>query len=303
MITLAPTRPARCSPPLALRVSRLPASRRAFSLIEILVSVALLAVIMIGLVAMFGQTQKAFRAGLTQTDVLESGRSLTDMLGREIQEMRPSQADGVTNFFVDVNSPQAPLQQTLPGNPVTPQSRINVLEDLFFLSLNNRQWQGIGYHVDAPDGLFGKLYRWTTNPAPNDVGSASQNFSQGRASLNNFTRVADGVVHFRIRAYDTNGVWLTTNALAWRALGPDRGTNIALVARPQVSETAYVFRAGAIPAYVDIELGVLDPRTLERAKSIADPLAQRNYLGQQAGAVQIFRQRIPLPNVDPTAYP
>ncbi len=267
----------------------------------------LLAVIMIGLVAMFGQTQQAFRAGLTQTDVLESGRSLTDLLGRELQEARPSQAVGVINFFADTNSPLAPLVQTLPGDTTNPQTRVNVLQDLFFLTLNNRQWQGIGYHVDAPDGLLGTLYRWTTNPAPHDVISAHPNFANDVADFTNrlskFRRMADGIVHFRFRAYDTQGVWLTTNAPGWTTLGGGLGTNIFLGFRPQAFEMGYDFRMGAIPACVDLEIGVLEPRILARAKSIPDALARRNYLAQHVGAVHLFRQRIPLPNVDPTAYP
>ena len=278
------------------------ALRRAFSLVEILVSITLLSVIILGLVAMFGQTQQAFRAGLTQTDVLESGRSLTDMLGRELQEMRPSQVANAVNFFADTNSPALPLRQTLPGDTIAPQQRVNVLEDLFFLTLVNRRWQGIGYHVDSPDGLFGKLYRWTTNPAPYDVATALPNFAGSRVSLSNFTRVADGVVHFRVRAYDTNGVWMTTNAFGWIGRSPGAGTNILFGSRPQVSEMGYAFYRDAIPAYVDLEIGVLEPRTLARARSIPDSLARSNYLALHPGAVHLFRQRIPLPNVDPAAY-
>lgn len=275
---------------------------RAFSLIEILVSITLLSVIIIGLVAMFGQTQQAFRAGLTQTDVLESGRSLTDMLGRELQEARPSQVVGAVNFFADTNSPASPLRQTLPGDTTNPQQRVNVLEDLFFLTLVNRQWQGIGYHVDSSDGLLGKLYRWTTNPAPYDVATALPNFARSRTSLSNFTRVADGIVHFRVRAYDTNGVWMTTNAPGWIGRSAGAGTNILFGFRPLVSETGYAFYRDAIPAYVDLEIGVLEPRTLARARSIPDSLARSNYLALHPGAVHLFRQRIPLPNVDPAAY-
>src|SRR4051812_38323136 len=49
--------------------------RRGFSLIEILVVVALLSVIILGLVAMFHQTQKALLSTTTQVDFLEAGRA------------------------------------------------------------------------------------------------------------------------------------------------------------------------------------------------------------------------------------
>ncbi|HPC60329.1 MAG TPA: prepilin-type N-terminal cleavage/methylation domain-containing protein, partial [Verrucomicrobiota bacterium] len=56
--------------------------RSAFSLVEILVTVALLSFIVLGLLAMFHQTQRAFRSSITQTDVLEAGRALTEIIGR-----------------------------------------------------------------------------------------------------------------------------------------------------------------------------------------------------------------------------
>src|SRR5947207_12610645 len=51
-----------------------------FSLIEIMVTVSLLTFIILGLLLMFNQTQRAFRTGMTQTDVLEAGRATMDML-------------------------------------------------------------------------------------------------------------------------------------------------------------------------------------------------------------------------------
>ena len=50
-------------------------------------------------------------------------------------------------------------------------------------------------------------------------------------------------------------------------------------------------------------MGVLEDRTLQRAESLsASPAAEDKYLAQQAGAVHIFRQRVSIPNVDPSAY-
>jgi hypothetical protein len=110
---------------------------RAFSLIEIMVTVGLLTVIILGLLLMFNQTQRAFRAGMTQTDVLEAGRATMDMLARELEQMTPSQypdrvfSSGiryrVTNFFAEP-SPlfdwRTPLIQELSGNRL---SRTNLI--------------------------------------------------------------------------------------------------------------------------------------------------------------------------------
>jgi len=50
---------------------------------------------------------------------------------------------------------------------------------------------------------------------------------------------------------------------------------------------------------------VLEDRPLQRAESLPDgaPLWTRsNYLAQQVGKVHLFRQRVPIRNVDPSAY-
>src|SRR5204863_4219055 len=74
----------------------------AFTLIELMVAVALMSFIILGLLAMFTQTQRAFRASMTQTDVLESGRIATDMIVRELAQISASDRPYTTNFFAEV---------------------------------------------------------------------------------------------------------------------------------------------------------------------------------------------------------
>src|SRR2546421_7572074 len=80
----------------------------AFSLVEILVTISLLAFIILGLMAMFIQTQKAFRGSMKQTDVLGSGRAVMDMITRELSQMTPSQMGRTYNFFAEIPAYQAP---------------------------------------------------------------------------------------------------------------------------------------------------------------------------------------------------
>jgi hypothetical protein len=53
---------------------------------------------------------------------------------------------------------------------------------------------------------------------------------------------------------------------------------------------------------VDVELGVLEPAVLKRYNSIPDPTTRSNFLANHAGNVQLFRQRVAIRNVDPSAY-
>ena len=73
-----------------------------------------------------------------------------------------------------------------------------------------------------------------------------------------------------------------------------------LVAPGEIS--LYVFRSNAVPVSVELELGVLEQRTLERFKAIPTAAAQSQFLQNQAARVQLFRQRVSLRNVDSTAY-
>lgn len=283
-------------PRSAFRVSR------AFSLVEVLIVVALLSVIVLGLMAMFGQTQRAFRLGMAQTDVLEGGRAATDLLARELQQVRPSYVKQTANFYAWL-PPFTPLLQELPGLDIAnnKQYRTNLLEDLFFLTCENQRWTAIGYTIRdpkdvtiRPQGGDGTLYRYNaTGLLPAVLPVQLAYFTN--PALTNLSRVADGVVHFRVRAFDTNGVWISslnlTNIFATRDNSPAPG---------EVRQ--YLFRSNAVPAAVEIELGFLEARTLERANSIADTTTRRTYLERQAGRVHLFRQRIPIETVDVKAY-
>jgi hypothetical protein len=61
--------------------------------------------------------------------------------------------------------------------------------------------------------------------------------------------------------------------------------------------------SNTLPASVEIEMGVLEDRALQRAESLSGSfLAQSNYLAGSASQVHIFRQRVSISKVDPAAY-
>src|SRR5205807_1233996 len=83
-----------------------------------------------------------------------------------------------------------------------------VVQNIFFLTQNNQNWMGIGYKV-IPDltnttaGLVGTLYRFETNHNNYTATNISGEFL--RAQPVGMNRIADGVVHLRLRAFATNG--------------------------------------------------------------------------------------------------
>jgi prepilin-type N-terminal cleavage/methylation domain-containing protein len=289
-----------------------------FSLIEVMVAVALLSVIIIGLVAMFNQTRRAFTSTMTQVDVLESGRSAADIVGREVEQMAASGGSGVVNFYVQGNFQQ--IQPLI----VSGDFRTNNLQMFYFLTRNNLQWNAVGYKLlqltnsaQPYTAGLGTLFRYSlNNVALTNYAALTNGFTNvfvGTASASdaraaNFSRIVDGVVDFRVRAYDTNGVLFTNMnrftvfATNYPPLSPGFPTN----------DYQYLFSSNSLPAYVEIELGVLEDRSLAKYQAILNPggltpapnslLQAATYLNQHAGDVHIFRQRIAIRGVNPTAY-
>jgi type II secretory pathway pseudopilin PulG len=296
----------------------------AFSLIEIMVAVTLMSVIILGLMAMFSQTQKAFRLGMNQTDVLESGRVATDLIVREIEQITPAYLNWTNvnspTFYgaihVAPGSPPVPIypyvRQALPGGS---PDRENVFHDLYFLTRENQTWTGIGYYVrtnpmySSGCGPVGTLYRIEGSCTSPQLASGSVSLQNIYFdNTNNVSRMIDGVIHFRVRAFDTNGVWITTPWNATPAGGDywwGTNNNVLLgipIQQAQQDMSRYIFYSNAVPAFVEIEIGVLEQQTYERYRAIPNYAAQTNYLAKHAGNVHVFRQRVPVRNVDVTAY-
>jgi hypothetical protein len=320
----------------------------AFTLIEILVSISLLSFIVIGLFAMFNQTQRAFRLGMTQSDILEAGRAVTEMIPRELEQTAPSYGNAV-NFMV-TNLSSTPLAQRLPGTTLL---RTNLLQDCFFLLRQNQTWIGVGYCVRTNDSTgrlwlpevspgqlgAGTLYRFTKPPLsviysgnsgdpanglPQDPGVLWREFTNAcvpgsLASRAISNRICDGVVHFRLRAFATNGFPLFSDGNFGNACfyfytnAPTRQflSQAAVRQTLAVPNFAYpdnwsglYFASNAVPAAVEMELGLLEQAAWERYSSIGSAAARLLYLQREdiSSRVHLFRQRIPIRNVDPLPY-
>ena len=299
-------------PPAAGRQSQI---TNAFTLIEVMVVVTLLSFIVLALMAVFNSTQSAFRASITQTDVLESGRAAMDMIADDLRGMSPSLgnesgSEDAVNFYANTNqfqylSQSAPLVQPLLAS--SGQSRTNVLENFFILSRGNVDgvptWTGTGYYVDtAPASGINPLYRYsmsTNLSAANGPWWLFYYFTNA-AFNHNFTgmsRLMDGVVTLRVRAYDPNGLWLT-NGYGKNQFSTAQNVRFL---PPGLGEVGMYMFSNTLPASVEVDLATLEDRTLQRAESLTGA-NQSAYLAQQAGKVHVFRQRVAVPNCDPSAY-
>jgi prepilin-type N-terminal cleavage/methylation domain-containing protein len=277
-----------------------------FTLVEVMVVVALLSLIVIALMGVFNSTQSAFRASVTQTDVMEGGRVVMDLMAEDLKTMSPSlgASNGAVNFYAGVNLNSAPLIQSLVASSYT---RANVLENIFILSRENQTWTGTGYAVitNSAQGNLYSLYRFsmTTNMAAADPLVLYNIFTNTiyQAALTNMSHLIDGVVGLRVRAFDNNGYWMT-NTLSFAGGQTTTNKNILFLFPSAFGETGFSMYSNTLPASVEIEMATLEDRALQRAESFGSYQAATNYLFGQVGKVHVFRQRVSIPNADPSAY-
>ena len=305
--------PARSAVSIVNRKSRIV---NGFTLIEVMVVVVLLSLNVLALMAVFNSTQAAFRASVTQAGVLDDGRAAMDLMASDLRAMSPShdRSFNAVNFNVYVLSqvsPPSPLIQPMVGGS---SQRTNVLESFYILSRGNQNgvptWYGVGYAVaatNASGGLY-PLYRFATNypvASANPVFMFTHDFFVFLGNVSGGSHLMDGVVALTVRAYDVNGGLMTTNIIT---VASGRGaTNQNVYYFPPIppvgGQVGFGMYSNTLPASVEIEMGVLEDRALQRAESLNFNLkVQSNYLSGAAGAVHVFRQRVTIPNVDPSAY-
>ena len=373
--------------------------KNAFSLVELLVAVALMTVIIVGLYSMFNETQRALRTNVSQVDVLEAGRSAIELIVQDIQQAEapgPLQQEmpseiffppssilnnlpvAITNthphFFsgIQISSVNPEVALPLIQNLADQGIRINILQEVFFLTRSNLNWVAKGYFVspsrinavspNAPATIsYGTLFRFSSpnvifDPIDPDrdrtfefnrrINSKPQwllGYQQNYDLLKNFWEIyqqtktrdnfgafnsdnkgikigravavafplIDGVVHFKMQPIDSLGKpmhYWTDNPVTELKLEQSRyryGSSVVL--KPDkaaglfgnigvVGKTRSAFYDYALPAYVELEIGILDPATLEKVKSMeGNPELVEDFLSQQAGNVHLFRRMVRLP--------
>lgn len=280
--------------------------QHALTLVEMMVATTLLVVIMLGLTAMFNQTQRAFRSGLKQVDVFEGGRAVMDLISRDMEQLTASKTVDNWSLFDGIQAETQLTQRPANESPTAADLRTNVLHSVFLLNYSS-QWAALGYRVLNPDNVnvfnplpYGSLYRFSTNfsDLPFQTNYYFNLFMDTPSNLTNgyITRVADGIVHFRLRFYNKDGQPIPAFDDIGNAITAQLPPNI-LVTQTALPNEAYVgFNKDALPAMVEVELGILEPQTLKQANSISDATARTAYLQKQAGKVHIFRQQIPIRN-------
>lgn len=279
---------------------------RGFSLMELLLAVSISVVIIGALYTIFHHTQRALLSSVTQVDVLESGRQAMDIITRDLSQISASDIAGATNLLCFQSPAYKPVRQALVGGAV----RTNILQELYFLSRFNRDWTQIGYRVLFASNGVGTLARlsYATNfynrrPDSNMLAQVARIVINQEPT--NYLSLAEGVIHFRVQAYDNMGLlmsWDTTNRLTNKWTYPQLllGTNVFLWKDREPTETRFAFVSNALPAYLELEVGILEPRARDQFQAFAaGSIMAERFISNRAGQVHLFRQRIPLRESSP----
>ncbi len=286
----------------------------ALTILEMLVSTAMLAFIVLGLTAMLIQTQKAFKSGIKQNTVSDAGHTVLDMMTSDLQLLADS---GNTNPYGNsvivsssgsASNPNFNFYWGLPSSGIINSNngvaiRTNELDNVFFLQHTNTTWIGVGYAVsNVPGADFGTLYRYETNwtaLAPvftNDLFSAFlTNLARSNFSSAYWHKIADGVIDLRVTPYDQNGNepdYYNYRSGATLPPGPKHGTYSVYPIYPWLESTNS--STNTLPYAVELELAILEPSTLSQARAFASiPTALTAFLSSNAAPnMEVFRQRI-----------
>lgn len=282
-------------------------NKNAFSLIEVLMVVTLLSLIIFALMEVFNSTQRAFRSGVTQTDLLETSQAAMGLVASDLKLMAPSGFSDGVNFYAGNYQNYKLLEQPLVGSSAI---RTNALQSIFILSrgsiAHHDSWIGIGYTVylstnSTQYGLY-SLYRFATNfpvnssPAPNWPNSVP-NFIYNVCFVNfliaptNYSLIMNGVIGFTAKAFGPTGSLLDTNT-------PNVATNASVYSGEGNSIFSFQF-TNTMPSTAEIEMTVLEDNVLKHAMGLNAPgqfpwdnAGEWNYLQQSAGRAHVFRQRI-----------
>ncbi len=306
-------------------------ARRAFSLLELLVSMGLLSLVILTLYAMFDQTQKALHANIAQTDVMESGRSVMELIVRDIERAQSPKLAGAINLAIqkaDFVKSASPADTFLPPSVTDAKHRDYPLNDLFFLAQTpSNQWTSFGFYVAnnadprrQPDENLGTLYRFqdpyvqsargasaadrflafytfpkASSFALNRPDPKNENFLNRIHRATNSTRLLDNVLFFRVLPLGREGLPLDQNTLRTYLAATNplaRGVTVT-------NQTVYPyystgFTGTALPSAVEVELGMLSPRLWTQYTNQVSFDLKTNFLAKHIADILVFRQRIPL---------
>jgi len=273
--------------------------------------------------------------------VNEPARAALDLISDNLRQASfvgvPEVENFMVRYFTDING-TVPTRNPSWIEAVGPRSQAH--HEVYYLKqVQDRQWLSAGffvgqesssvsgYRADRPwPPPVGSLYFYSP---PNGVLARGDNLRTNGVAANQFrsillknfndldnrtsfsSRVLDGVVMFRVLAYDAYGRLMDeyslnqlmklpiTNGIYKPDIRFFANSQVDLVGKVQsikVPATTVTFLNQELPSTLEIELGILEPKTLDQYRAVADGGAATAlaFLERNQSRIQMYRRRVDL---------
>ena len=286
-----------------------------FTLVEMMLVVAMTLVIVLTIVKAFDVTQKAFIKSLAQTDLLENGRGTISLISSDLTQINSVEwNDGsgiVRPSMVVTNVSTGALNLDYPTSPGGLATQKFYFQDFFFMKEFRREWDAVAYRVAFTNGV-GSLYRLQTRtntrtPDPtffrqellsnilrDNISTLDHNNLSAAVPPPVVSLMADGVVHFEINVYNQDGILLEN--LAQPSNPPLPYATALQTLGNGVQDFNYTVNAPNIPSFVELVMGILGPKLREQYAGILSAELATEFLQRESGNIQLFRTMFPLRN-------
>lgn len=264
--------------------------RKAFTLVEILVAMAILSVLVLLLASLLGGVNRAWISGEQQVQTFQDGRAIIELISRELAQAAIS-----------------PNLQMVQNAKLTGISQRANADNLFWQANLNSTAAGslteIGYFLDSDF----RLMRFVVPPtdasnyqifsAPPSDESAAWTDSASTQSLT--TVVSANVIAFWIRCFDGNGdpiPWLSDASPPAAPLRFNSAARFqpAILGQPSSFKytSASTTQANLLPGSIELTLVTIDSKTLTRSRAAVPAMPTVTSPTEIPDAIASFNQRL-----------
>jgi type II secretory pathway pseudopilin PulG len=258
---------------------------KAFTLIEMIVSMAIMILVVLLFASVFRSVNSAWVQGEQQVEIFQNGRAILELITRELSQalISPNLQLIDSPVITTVCANQAPCSSLFWQAPLISSTTGNVCEVGYYLTRQNPTGTSVGlYQLErffiAPNASTTTPYLTTypyliTSQTPSSTGATWLTGLQQADFAAASSVVSDGVLAFWVRCIDQNGYpipWMTStvkfnSAGFFQPAQPNTvpAANVVGMFPPWTSSTS-TSPANRLPAAVEITIVTVDSKTLAK---------------------------------------
>jgi prepilin-type N-terminal cleavage/methylation domain-containing protein len=266
-----------------------PARDAAFTLVELLVAIAILVSIVLILTSLITAVSKAWASGEQQVSEFQDGRAILELISRELSQavISPS-LQFIQNPSLGSTPQRANSDSIFWQAPAASTSNGNLAEIGFYLTDDGKKtgadrYQLCRFCVSPSDPNY-QIFLSPNQPTDTSAPWVT-NYVTKVSTPPITTAVASGVLALWIRCFDYNGdliPWLSSNATGVGSMKFNSAAHFQPAIAGQTTSFKYTnasttVRANLLPATVELTIVTLDPTSFRRSPSIPPQNAQVSF--------------------------